>query len=85
MKVLIFYATICILQTKSSLCFSQDQMKKPSAYCKLTILLKRVKSFLTNVRNSLVRAGACWEKSCDFKEEFLKLSGIHLRDMESTG
>jgi hypothetical protein len=38
------------------------------------------------VRNTLERAGACWKKtSHDFKEEFLKLSGIHLEDMESTG
>jgi hypothetical protein len=43
-------------------------------------------SFLTNVRNTLIHAGAYWEKtSRDFKEEFLKLSGIHLEDMESTG
>jgi hypothetical protein len=42
--------------------------------------------FLTNVRNTLVWAGACWEKtSRDFKEEFLKLFGIHLQDTENTG
>jgi hypothetical protein len=34
----------------------------------------------------LAQAEVCWaQTSSDFREEFLKLSGIHLEDMENAG